>query len=114
MDPFWIYFASFIALLACLPVADWCRGRRYGRAVLPVLVVGLLAAVVLFTKGVSMASDWTVFSVDTSGLHNPKARLVGSLLPYWPYVVMAYSGFLGFCIMVVLKRGLKSRRSVTR
>lgn len=114
MDPFWIYFASFIALLACLPIADWCRGRQYARAVVPVLMVGLLAAAVLFTKGVSMASEWTVIHVDASGLHNPKARLIGSLLPYWPYVVMAYSGFLGFCITVVLKRELKSRRSVSR
>lgn len=114
MDPFWIYFASFIALMACVPLAQWCAGRQFTRAVMPVLAIGLLAAVVLFAKGAWMASDWTVFSVDTSHLHNPKARLVGNLLPYWPYVVMAYSGFLGYCIAAVVKHELKRRRRVTR
>lgn len=114
MDLFWIYFASFVALLACLPMADWCRGRRFVRAVAPVLMIGVLAAAVLFIKGIAMASDWTVTSVDASGLHNPKARFVANLLPYWPYVVMAVSGYLGFGIFRILKDELQRRGSLSR
>lgn len=49
-------------------------------------MIGVLAAAVLFIKGIAMASNWTAISVDASGLHNPKAGLLAACFrtgPMW-------------------------------
>jgi hypothetical protein len=105
---FWLYFACFWTMLFGIVLAQWLDQRRQHQASRLVLFSMLIASLVIFAKGATMALDWSdPFEGGGAEMGNATARrragLVITVLSVWPYALMAAGAFFSYCAITFLR-----------
>jgi hypothetical protein len=115
IDPFWVYLACFLTVIAGLPATEWCEKRKLRKPATFILSVMLIASAVIFVKGAFMASDWSNpfagrFDELSRVVHSPKEWLAVAILSVLPYFLMGLSGLAAFASAGLL---LKRRNEIS-